>query len=86
VIVLLGFILDAVQLNSNIPQQQRRAFVDASVKAFLKYVLAVAASYWLGITAYRMGRWTIPQRGGAVAPRNTIVIGQGQRPSDEAAR
>jgi hypothetical protein len=71
VVILLAFILDAVQLNSNIPEQQRRAFVDATVKAFLKYVMACTASCWLGIRAYRLGRWTVPQP----VPRSTVVIG-----------
>jgi hypothetical protein len=73
VLVLLAFILDAIQLNASIPAQQRRAFLDASIKAFIKYVLACGASYWLGIRAYRMGRWRTPER--ATAARSTIVIG-----------
>jgi hypothetical protein len=82
-IVMLAFILDAVQLNSNIPAQQRRAFVDASVKALLKYVMACVASYWLGITAYRMGRWKVPER--ATTQRSTLVIGSAQGSSDQPA-
>lgn len=73
VVVLLAFILDAIQLNASIPTPQRRAFLDASVKAFLKYVMACAACYWLGTGAYRLGRWSVPE--GASAPRSTIVIG-----------
>ncbi|MGQ0640095.1 MAG: hypothetical protein ACT4P6_04875 [Gemmatimonadaceae bacterium] len=83
-VVLLGFVLDAVQLNSSIPAEQRRAFTDASVKALLKYVMACAAAYWLGITAYRLGKRTTPQR--AAANRGTIVIGTGQTSSETAAR
>ncbi len=82
-IVLLAFMLDAVQLNSSIPAQQHRAFVDASVKAFIKYVMACVASYWLGMTAYRMGRWKA-QRGSA--QRGTIVIGSAQASGDSPAR
>jgi hypothetical protein len=73
VLVLIGFVLDAIQLNGSIPVPQRRAFLDASVKAFLKYVMACAASYWLGMRAYKLGRWSAPER--ASAPRSTIVIG-----------
>jgi hypothetical protein len=73
VLVFLAFVLDAVQLNASIPAQQRRAFLDASIKAFLKYVMACAACYWLGIRAYRLGRWSLPES--ASAPRSTIVIG-----------
>lgn len=83
VVILLAFILDAVQLNSSIPEPQRRAFLDASIKALLKYALASAAMFWLGMRAYRLGRWKQSQR--TSARRDTIVIGAGH-PQSETAR
>ncbi len=82
VVILLAFMLDAVQLNASIPPEQRRSFLDASVKALLKYVMACAASCWLGVRAYRLGRWTAPEP----VARSTIVIGGGQAGVETAAR
>lgn len=72
-LVLLLFILDAVQVSSAVPAQQRRAFYDASIKAFLKYIMAFVASFWLGRTAYRLGSFRMPHRSGE--KRGTVVIG-----------
>ena len=81
-VVLLGFMLDAVQLRSSIPEEQRRSFMDASVKAFLKYVMACAASCWLGLRAYRLGSWSAPQP----VTRSTIVIGGAEGTVETPAR
>lgn len=81
VIVLLAFILDAVQVSGAVPAQQRRAFLDASVKAFLKYIMAGVASYWLGMRAYRMGPKKKAQR--SAEQRSTIVIGADDRSGDQ---
>ena len=81
-VVLMGFMLDAVQLRSSIPAEQRRSFMDASVKAFLKYVMASAASCWLGVRAYRLGSWTAPQ----TVARSTIVIGGAEAAVETPAR
>ncbi len=75
-LVLLLFILDAVQMSSVVPAQQKRPFYDASIKAFLKYVLASAASLWLGRRAYRLGSFKTPRRNSE--QRGTIVIGAGE--------
>jgi hypothetical protein len=72
-LVMLLFILDAVQVNSAVPAQQRRAFYDASIKALLKYVMACVASCWLGRSAYRLGSFRMPQR--SSEKRGTVVIG-----------
>jgi hypothetical protein len=82
-VVFLAFVLDAVQLNASIPEQQRRAFMDASIKAMVKYLMACAACYWLGVTAYRLGRWKVPQK--VASQRSTIVIGS-PRPAEGQAR
>lgn len=84
VLILGAFLLDVVQLKSSIPEQQQRPFLDASIKAFLKYVMAAAASLWLGMRAYRLGRWKQSQR--ASAQRDTIVIGAGSSQADAVAR
>lgn len=81
--VLLAFILDALQLNSRIPQEQRRAFLDASVKAFLKHATASAAFYLLGIRALRLGSWKVPRR--MMADRGAIVIDGGQAAGESPA-
>ena len=72
-LVLLLFILDAIQISSQVPAQQRRAFYDASLKAFLKYVMAFVASFWLGRSAYRLGSFRMPHRNSE--KRGTVVIG-----------
>lgn len=79
-LVLLAFILDAVQISGAVPAQQRRAFYDASIKALLKYAMACGASYWLGMRAYRMGRWKTQHR--TAEQRGTIVIGMGEGSSE----
>ena len=81
-LVLLLFILDAIQVNSAVPAQQRRAFLDASVKAFLKYAMAGVASFWLGRRAYALGSSRAPQRSNE--KRGTVVIGM--EASGEPAR
>lgn len=81
-LVLALFILDAVQVNSVVPAQQRRAFYDASIKAFLKYVLACVASAWLGRSAYRLGGFRMPLR--SSGKRGTVMIGM--QGSGEPAR
>ena len=75
-LVLLAFILDALQVSNAVPAQQRRAFYDASLKAFLKYVLACVASFWLGRSAYRLGSFKMPSRNSE--KRRTVVIGAGE--------
>lgn len=72
-LVLLLFILDTVQVSSAVPAQQRRAFYDASIKAFLKYVMALVASFWLGRTAFRLGGLRTAHR--SSEKRGTVVIG-----------
>jgi hypothetical protein len=72
-LILAAFILDAVQLHASIPEAQRRSFLDASIKAFIKYVLSCSVAFLLGIRAWRMGRRRSAQS--AVAPRGTIVLG-----------
>lgn len=72
-LVSLLFILDALQVSSAVPAQQRRAFYDASIKALLKYALACGASFWLGRRAYRLGSFRMPHRNSE--QRGTIVIG-----------
>jgi hypothetical protein len=72
-LILAAFILDAVQLHASIPEAQRRSFLDASIKAFIKYVLSCTAAYLLGIRAFRLGRRRAPQP--AAAQRGTIVLG-----------
>ena len=75
-LVLLAFILDAIQVSSRVPAQQRRAFYDASIKAFFKYVMACIASFWLGRSAFRMGTSMMPSR--SSEKRRTVVIGAGE--------
>lgn len=82
-LIIAGFILDVIQLNARIPDEQRRAFYEASIKAVLKYALVCAAAYLLGSRAYRMGRWSRERR--AAAPRETIVIGGGATAEESAA-
>ncbi len=72
-LVSLLFILDAVQMSSVVPAQQKRPFYDASIKALLKYGMACAASFWLGMRAYRLGSFRAPHRNSE--QRGTIVIG-----------
>jgi uncharacterized membrane protein YfcA len=72
-LVLLAFILDALQVSSRVPAPQRRAFYDASIKAFLKYVMACVASFWLGRSAYRLGSFKLASRNSE--KRRTVVIG-----------
>lgn len=72
-LILAAFILDAVQLHASIPEAQRRSFLDASIKAFIKYVLSCTVAYLLGIRAFRLGRRRAPQP--VAAPRGTIVLG-----------
>lgn len=84
VVILGAFLLDVVQLKGSIPEQQRRPFLDASIKAFVKYVLAAASSIWLGLRAYRLGGWKQSQR--ASAPRETIVIGGGASQAEPIIR
>jgi Tfp pilus assembly protein PilN len=84
VVILGGFLLDVVQLKSSIPPQQQRPFLDASIKAFLKYALAAASSIWLGMRAYGLGRWKQSQR--ATAQRDTIVIGGASSVADPLIR
>lgn len=81
-VVLLAFILDAVQMSGSVAPDQRRGFYDASIKALLKYVTACAASYWLGIRALRLGRVRTKQRNNE--HRSTIVIGGAEPPSEPA--
>ncbi len=81
-LVLLLFILDAVQVSSVVPAQQKRPFYDASIKAFLKYGMACAASFWLGRRAYRMGSFKVSSR--ISEKRGTVVIGM--EGSSEPAR
>lgn len=72
-LILAAFILDAVQLHASIPEAQRRSFLDASIKAFIKYVLSCSVAFLLGIRAWRMGRRRAAQS--AVAPRGAIMLG-----------
>lgn len=81
-LVLLLFILDALQVSGAVPAEQKRAFFDASIKAFLKYVMACGASYWLGMRAFRMGRLRTAPR--TAEQRGTIVIGGTERQGDQA--
>ncbi|MGH7693914.1 MAG: hypothetical protein ACRENH_02990 [Gemmatimonadaceae bacterium] len=81
-LVLLAFILDALQVSSRVPAPQRRAFYDASIKAFLKYVMACVASFWLGRSAYRLGSFKTAPRPNQ--KRETVVIGM--EGSSEPAR
>jgi hypothetical protein len=84
VVILGAFSLDVVQLKSRIPEQQQRSFLDASIKAFLKYVLASASSIWLGVRAYQLGRWKKAAR--ATVQRDTIVIGSGSSQAEPLPR
>jgi hypothetical protein len=84
VVILGAFLLDVVQLKASIPEQQQRPFLDASIKAFLKYVMASASSIWLGVRAYRLGRWKQSLR--ATVQRDTIVIGSGSSQTEPLAR
>ena len=63
-LLLISFVLDALQVSRVVPEQGRTAFRAASVKAVLKQLSATAVLLFLGLRGWRISSWRSRRRDG----------------------